>query len=105
MAHVEEVETLRAAAPGLERWLGHVFDVMGGVMVAAGALTMLVAVRAVAVRARGTLMALSVAGAASVALMSATNFMLHSDFRWLLLAPALLWLTGLLRYLWEGRGR
>ena len=99
------VETLRAAAPGLERWLGHVFDVMGGFMVAAGALTMLVAVRAVAVRARGTLMALSVAGAASVALMSATNFMLHSDFRWLLLAPALLWLTGLLRYLWEGRGR
>ena len=35
------IETLRAAAPGLERWLGLVFKVMGGFMVATGALTVL----------------------------------------------------------------
>ena len=52
-------------------------------------------------RERGTLTALSVAGAASVALMSVTNFLLHSDFRWLLLLPALLWFAGLLFYLHE----
>ncbi len=27
------LETLRSAAPGLERWLDHVFNVMGGFMV------------------------------------------------------------------------
>lgn len=84
------IETLRAAAPGLERWLGHVFNVMGGFMVATGAITVLVACRYLAGRERGTLTAMAIAGVASVALMSATNFMLHSDFRWLLLLPALL---------------
>ena len=39
------LETMRSAAPGLERWLGHVFDVMGGFMVAAGAMTVLAAWR------------------------------------------------------------
>ena len=95
------LEAIRSAAPGLERWLGHVFNVMGGFMVATGAITILVACRLLARRERGTLTALSVAGAASVALMSATNFLLYSDFRWLLLLPALLWLAGLLCYLGE----
>ena len=83
------LETIRSAAPGLERWLGHVFNVMGGFMVATGAMTVLVACPLLARRERGTLTALSVAGAASVALMSATNFLLYSNFRWLLLLPAL----------------
>ena len=95
------IETIRSTAPGLERWLGHVFNVMGGFMVATGAMTMLVACRLLARRERGTLLALSVAGAASVALMSATNFLLYSVFRWPLLLPALLWLAGLLCYVRE----
>lgn len=95
------IETLRAAAPGLEGWLGHVFNVMGGFMVAAGTVTILVAWRFLARRAPGTLLALAVAGASGVALMSATNFLLHSDFRWLLLVPALLWLAGLVSYMRE----
>ena len=96
------LEAIRAAMPGLQRWLGHVFNVMGGFMVATGAMTVLVAYRFLARRERGTFAALAVAGAASVALMSATNFLIHSDFRWLLLLPALLWLVGLLCYLREG---
>lgn len=96
------LETLRSAAPGLERWLNLVLNVMGGFMIAAGSLTTLVASRYVAFRAAGTLTAMVVAGAASVGLMSATNFMLHSDFRWLLLVPALLWLIGVVCYLREG---
>ena len=96
------LEAIRAALPGLERWLGHVFNVMGGFMVATGAMTVLVAYRFLPRRERGTVAALAVAGAASVALMSATNFLLHSNFRWLLLLPALLWLVSLLCYLREG---
>ena len=96
------LEIIRSAVPGLERWLGHVFRVMGGFMVATGAITVLVACRLLARRERGTLTALSAAGAASVGLMSATNFLLDSNFRWLLLVPALLWLAGLMCYLREG---
>ena len=95
------LEAIRAAVPGLERWLGHVFKVMGGFMLATGALTVLAACRWLAKRERGTFAALAVAGAASVGLMSAINFLLHSDFRWLLLLPALLWLVGLACYFRE----
>ena len=35
------LEAIRAAAPGLERWLEHVFKIMGGFMLATGALTVL----------------------------------------------------------------
>jgi hypothetical protein len=96
------LETIRSAAPGLEGWLRHVFNVLGGFMVATGAITTFVAWRLLARRERGTFTAMAVAGAASVALMSATNFLLYSDFRWVLLLPALLWLAGLLCYLREG---
>jgi len=96
------IEALRAAAPGLEVWLGHVFNVMGGFMVAAGTMTSLVAWRFLASRASGTLLALAITGASGVTLMSATNFLLHSDFRWLLLVPVVLWLAGLACYVREG---
>ncbi len=96
------LEALRVAAPGLERWLGLVFNVMGGFMVATGALTLLLAVRYLAVRAGGTLTAMTLAGAASVVLMSATNFVLDSDFRWLLLVPPLVWFAALVCYVREG---
>ena len=95
------LEAIRAAMPGLERWISHVFNVMGGFMVATGVMAVLAAYRFLARRECGTFAALAVAGAASVALMSATNFLLHSDFRWPLLLPALLWLVGLLCYLRE----
>ena len=95
------LEAIRAAMPGLERWLGHVFNVMGGFMIAVGTVTMFLAWRVLSRREPGTFATLLVAGAASVALMSVTNFLLHSDFRWPLLLPALLWLAGLLCYLWE----
>ncbi len=37
-----------------------------------------------------------VAGTASVLLMSAVNFAIQSDFRWLLVAPPIVWTFGLL---------
>ena len=97
------LESMRSAVPGLERWLDHVFNVLGGFMIAAGVMTILAAVHLPARPERKTVAALAVAGAASVALMSATNFVLHSDFRWWLLLPALLWLAGLGLFVREGR--
>lgn len=89
---------IRTGAPGLESWLGKVFTVMGGFMASAGVLTVFVATVAVPARLKGTSWAIALSGALAVALMSATNFALASDFRWLLLVPALVWLAALVFY-------
>ena len=86
---------IRIAVPGLESWLKKVFTVMGGFMAGAGLLTVFVATVAMPLRLKGAAWALGISGALTVVLMSATNFALHSDFRWLLLLPALVWLVGL----------
>lgn len=89
---------IRTAVPGLESWLKKVFMVMGGFMAGAGVLTVFVATVAIPSRLKGTAWAIALSGAFTVALMSATNFALYSDFRWLLLIPVLVWLAGLVFY-------
>lgn len=96
------LEQLRLAVPGLESWLQKVFAVMGGFMAGAGVLTVWVATVAMPTRLKGTSWTLVLAGVLTVALMSATNFALRSDFRWLLLVPALVWVAGLVLFI---RGR
>ena len=86
---------VRAGVPGLEGWLHKVFAVMGGFMAGTGVLTVFVAAAAMPSRLRGASWALAVTGLLTVALMSATNFALQSEFRWLLLVPAVVWLAGL----------
>ena len=86
---------IRADVPGLENWLKRVFTVMGGFMAGAGVLTVFLATTTLRLRPRGTSWAMALSGALTVGLMSATNFALHSDFRWVLLLPALVWLAGL----------
>ena len=85
---------IRADVPGLENWLMRVFTVMGGFMAGAGVLTVFLAT-AMRLGLRGTSWAIALSGALTVGLMSATNFALHSDFRWVLLLPALVWLAAL----------
>ena len=95
------LDAIQLALPGLERWLRHVFNVMGGFMVATGVLTTFAACHLPARRELTTFTTLLLAGAISVGLMSATNFFLNSNFRWLLVLPVLLWLAGLGSYLRE----
>ena len=95
------LEAIRLVVPGLERWLRHVFNVMGGFMIATGVMTTLAACHLPARRELTTFTALLLAGAVSMGLMSATNFFLNSNFRWLLVLPVLFWLAGLLCYLRE----
>ncbi|MEO5676567.1 MAG: hypothetical protein ABIQ84_03395 [Usitatibacter sp.] len=95
------LSVIQAALPELERWLSRVFGVMGGFMAGAGALTVFVAITAVPARSRGTGATLALVGLLTVVSMSATNFAIDSDFKWLLLAPALLWLAGVACYYME----
>ena len=84
--------------PGLQGWGHSVFMVMGGLMAGAGVRLVFVASVAMPARPKGTAWALAQSGALTVASMSAANFALDSDYKWLLLAPALVWLTGLVWY-------
>jgi hypothetical protein len=92
------LERLREAAPGLEAWLRIVFTVMGGFMVGTGVLTVFLARTVVPARLKGTGWALALAGLSTVGLMSVMNFVLHSDFRWVLLLPALVWVVAIALY-------
>ena len=49
-------------------------------------------------RLRGTTSILLATGALTIGLMSAVNFALESDFRWLLVAPPVEWALALLFY-------
>ncbi len=89
---------IRADVPGLENWLKRVFTVMGGFMAGVGVLTVFVATTAMRLGLKGSSWAMALAGALTVGLTSATNFALLSDFRWVLLIPALVWLAGLAAY-------
>jgi len=81
--------------PGLTVWLDRVFTVLGGQAIAVGLLAGFVVW--IIARVRFSKLALSVlagSGFFSVVLMSSVNFLLRSDFRWALLAPAGAWLLG-----------
>ncbi len=84
--------------PQLAPWLRNVFTVMGGFIAGSGVLTIFVSVRAIPQYLQGTAAALGIAGVLTVVTMSVTNFVLDSDFKWLLLAPAIAWLLGFLCY-------
>ena len=85
---------IRTAVPGLEGWVQRVFIVTGGFMAGTGVLTVFAARVAMPSHLKCTSWVIAMSGALTVALMSAINFDLHSDFRWLLLIPALVWLAG-----------
>ena len=92
---------IHASVPTINAWLKKVFTVMGGFMAGAGVLTLFVAVVAIPSRMKGTAWAVALSGVLTVALMSAINFALASDFQWLLLVPALLWLASFLAYVFD----
>jgi hypothetical protein len=77
--------------PRLAEWLTHVFIVLGGYAVATGALTITLAATSFRTHRRGA----AIGGAGSIGLMAAVNFAIRSDFKWVLLSIALLWLCSL----------
>ncbi len=100
---VSSATKIRSAVPGLSRWLRHVFTVMGGFMTASGVLMTFLAATAIPARRKGTGAVLVVTGLATVVTMSWINFAIDSNFKWLLLAPAILWGAGIVAYALERR--
>jgi len=97
---------LQSVGARLGSWLTHVFRVMGGYVAATGVLALTLAVTAFRERHPWAVAGATVAGAASIGWMAAVNFMIGSDFKWVLLAFALVWASSLLLFGWESwRGR
>ena len=89
------LEAIRRVAPGIETWLQWVFAVLGGQMAATGVVVLGGAFRIASGDRVGRIEAITylLAGFLSVVMMSVVNFALRSDFRWLLVAPVVLWLS------------
>lgn len=89
--------------PRLELWLAHVFIVLGGYAVATGVLTIALAATSFRAHSRVAALGALIGGAASIGLMAAVNFAIGSDFKWVLLGIALLWLCSLVVFWLETR--
>ena len=96
---------LQSVGPRLTSWLAQVFRVMGGYIAATGVLALTLAWtsfrdhRAVAAAGAG------VAGGLSIGLMAAVNFVIQSDFKWVLLGMALVWAASIASFVLESRHR
>ena len=92
---------LQSIGPRLGSWLAHVFQVMGGYITATGVLAIALATTSFrqhhAVAAIGAMFG----GAASIGWMAIVNFVIDSDFKWHLLAVALVWACSLALFGWE----
>jgi hypothetical protein len=90
--------------PRLEAWLTHVFQVMGGYVLATGVLTITLAATSFRTHQWGAGIGALIGGTASIGWMAIVNFMIDSDFKWSLLAMALLWAASLAVF-WFEKGR
>ena len=93
---------IQAVVPGLLDWLQKVFWVMGGYIFTVGLLTMYVAFSSFQTRTRGAFPVIALAGLSSIGWMTSVNFIINSDFKWLLLVSALPWAAALILYKIEG---
>ncbi|MDQ5810677.1 MAG: hypothetical protein M3358_07990 [Actinomycetota bacterium] len=99
-----DVPEIRAAVPGLLDWLEKAFWVVGGYILTVGLLTFYVALTSFRSRTKGVSGAVTLAGLTSIGWMAAVNFIIDSDYKWLLLAFAALWGAALALFWLEGGG-
>ena len=84
--------------PGLSVWLQKVIFVVGCYIFTTGLLTIYVAQTSFIKRTRGVFIIISIAGVSSIGSMAIVNFILQSDFRWVLLAFTIPWIVSLILY-------
>ena len=82
----------------LSDWLKKVFWVMGGYIFTTGLITVYVSQTTFRMRSNGSFTIVAIAGITSIGFMVAVNFIIGSDFRWVLLALSLPWIISLILY-------
>jgi hypothetical protein len=94
---------IQVAFPGFLSWLPRVFAVMGGFMLSTNILTRTVAQTSFRRRMRGSPPVAALSWLSSIGLMVVVNFIINSDFKWLLLAFSTPWLISLGLHYQEGK--
>ena len=84
--------------PGLANWLQKVFWVMGGYIFTTGVFTVFISTTSFRKRLPGAFGIVALTGISSIGSMTVVNFMLSSDFKWLLLTFILPWVIALILY-------
>ncbi|RWX70821.1 hypothetical protein EN780_02160 [Mesorhizobium sp. M4B.F.Ca.ET.089.01.1.1] len=94
---------LQAGQPRMVASLERVFQVLGGYAAASGILTVTIAATSFRRHDRVALPGVLAAGVASIGWMVVVNFVIGSDFRWALLAVAILWAASVCLFVVELR--
>lgn len=84
--------------PNLKTWLQKVFWVLGGYIFTTGVLIIYISQTTFRIRSRGAFAIVTISGISSIGLMSGINFLIDSNFKWLLFAFILPWATALTLY-------
>lgn len=84
--------------PGSLYWLQKVFLVMGGFVFTTGVLIIYISLTSFRQRQPAAFMIAALTGITSIGLMTVVNFIIGSDFRWVLLIFTLPWLSALILY-------
>lgn len=92
------LKNIKETTPGLLNWLQKVFWVMGGYIFTTGLLTIYLSLTSFRTRQRQAFFIVALSGVTSIGLMLVVNFVIGSDYKWLLSSFALLWVTALILY-------
>lgn len=92
------LEKVKVNTPGLSNWLQKVFWVMGGYIFTTGLLTVFISITSFRTRTPGAFIVVAIAGISSIVLMTVVNFVIGSDFKWILLVFTFSWLIALILY-------
>lgn len=92
------LSVIHDAAPGLSAWLQKVFWVMGGYIFTTGLLIVFISFTSFRKRLPGAFSIVALAGISSIGSMTVINFLIGSDFKWVLLTFTLPWIVALILY-------
>jgi hypothetical protein len=84
--------------PGLTHWLHKVFIVLGGYIAASGSLMLYFGIAKDYQKSILLFMFILISGLTSIVMMTAINFVIDSDFKWLLLLFTTPWIFSVLSY-------
>lgn len=71
---------------------------MGGYIFTTGLLTVFIALTSFRKRMNGAFIIITIAGLTSIGFMTGVNFIINSDFKWMLFAFTSLWLFAIILY-------
>ncbi|MES2431665.1 MAG: hypothetical protein V4556_12065 [Bacteroidota bacterium] len=89
---------IKQTIPQLSGWLQKVFWVMGSYILTTGLLIIFISLTSFRKRISGAFGIIAVTGISSIGSMTVVNFMISSDFKWLLLTFTLPWAIALILY-------